>query len=398
MTKYGGLINFSRGSPEKTDLRYTKVYYYIMKVEEFHMKKIIGFMALMISTLFVLGACSSNEKRSSSKKDFSVILLIPGNLGDKSFFDSANNGLKQVKSDLKVKTKVIEMGTDETKWEPNFVDAAEENWDLIISGNAASDLMNDIATKYPDKKFMNFDNSGDKFEKNVYSVAYGTNEASFLAGAMAGLATRSKMAYTNPEQNIGFLGGMDIPGINDFLVGYIQGALKTNPDVKVTVSYAGSFTDPAKGKELGLVQYDSGVDISFNVAGQTGLGLIDAALAKDKYAIGVDTDQALLYKDSEPKKAEHILTSVVKNINITVFNAVKEAKEGSLKFGQHQLLGLKEKAVGLAKNDYYKTLPDDIKTEIDKLEKEISDGNIKVKSGFKMSADEMTSYRNSVKP
>ena len=362
------------------------------------MKKILKVMATGLVAIALLVACGA-PKDAGTTSDYSVLLLIPGNLGDKSFFDAANKGLDKVKEELQVETKVIEMGVDETKWEPNLIDAAEGKWDVIITGNGASDIMNDIAQEYPDKKFINFDNSdnqGGNIQDNIYSVSYGTNEASFLAGVLAASVTSSDMELANADKKIGFLGGMDIPGINDFLVGYIQGALHVDPEVKVVTSYAGSFTDPAKGKELSIVQYDSGVDIAFNVAGQTGLGLMDAANDKNKYAIGVDSDQAMLYKDSEPEKAAKILSSAVKHTDVVVFESVKKAMNDELAFGTHQLMGSADLGVGLAKNEYYETLPQDVKDKIVAAEADIASGKIVVKSGFDMTTDEITKYRNSV--
>ena len=104
--------------------------------------------------------------------------------------------------------------------------------------------------------------------------------------------------------------------INDFKVGYEQGAKYVDKDVKVLVSYVGSFSDSAKGKELVLAQYDQGADIGFNVAGETGLGLLDAAKEKKRYAIGVDSDQCLLFKDSDPLKASFIVVSMLKNVGL----------------------------------------------------------------------------------
>lgn len=150
----------------------------------------------------------------------------------------------------------------------------------------------------------------------MYNMSYSTNEVSFLAGAAAALATQSDMPNANKENIIGFVGGMDIPGINAFLVGYIQGAQYVDPEVKVAVSYAGDFVNPAKGKELSLIQYNSGVDIIFNVAGGTGLGIFDAAKEKTKYAIGVDSDQAMLLKDTDNDKANLIVTSAIKRSTV----------------------------------------------------------------------------------
>lgn len=191
---------------------------------------------------------------------------------------------------------------------------------------------------------------------------------------------------------------MDIPGINDFLVGYIQGAQYVDKDVKVQSIYAGDFTDPAKGKELGLGMYNSKVDIAFNVAGQTGLGLIDAAAESKKYAIGVDSDQAALYMDTDKEKAARVLTSVVKQIDRVIVESAEKAKAGTLEYGKHELIGLSVDAVALADNEIYKTVPENIRKRIDEIRQEIIDGKIEIKSGFKMTTQEITDYKESVKP
>ncbi|MDF2520038.1 MAG: basic rane lipoprotein [Clostridia bacterium] len=371
------------------------------------MKKI----ALILCTILILSigltACTGGGKTPADEAPqgqapdtdkLKVVLLIPGNLGDKSFFDAANAGLELVKSKLGAETKVIEMGTDSTKWEPNFIDASEGDWDIIISGNETTEIMNTLAVEYPDKRYIDFDTSVEETAENVYSMFYSTNEVSYLAGALAGLVTKSDMELANKENVIGFLGGMDIPGINDFLIGYIEGAKSVNPDVKVIISYAGDFGDPAKGKELGLVQYNSGADISFNVAGGTGLGLIDAAKDKNRYAIGVDSDQAMLFKDTDAEKASRIVTSAVKRIDQAIYNAVKAHQEGTLEYGKHNQVGIAEDGVGLAKNEYYEKLPQDIKDQIKAIEEKIAKGEIKVGTAFGQSTEQINELRESVKP
>jgi basic membrane protein A len=366
------------------------------------MKKLALILCMVLILSLGLTACAGGAKapeaQTPSADKLKVVLLIPGTLGDKSFFDASNAGLELVKKDLGAETKVIEMGTDSTKWEPTFIDVSEGDWDIIISGNETTELMNTLSVTYPDKRYINFDTSVAEAPANVYSMFYSTNQVSYLAGALAGLVTKSDMELANKENVIGFLGGMDIPGINDFLVGYIEGAKNVNPEVKVIVSYAGDFGDPAKGKELGLVQYNSGADISFNVAGGTGLGLIDAAKDKSKYAIGVDSDQAMLFKDSDPDKAVRIISSAVKRIDQAIFNAVKAHQEGTLQYGTHNEMGIAEGGVGLAKNEYYEKLPQNIKDQIEEIEQKVSKGEIKVGTAFGVSSDKINELRESVKP
>ena len=238
----------------------------------------------MVALLLLLSACggtkgttgsAGTENGGEQTDQLKVVLLIPGTLGDKSFFDAANHGLELVKSELGAQTKVIEMGTDKTKWEPTFNDISAEDWNIVISGGSEiTEMFNAAAEQHPDKTFINYDTDIEDAPANVYNMSYSTNEVSFLAGAVAALTTKSDMPNANKDNLIGFLGGMDIPGINAFLVGYIEGAKYVDPNIKVAVSYAGDFVNPAKGKELSLIQYNSGVDVIFNVAGGTGLGIL----------------------------------------------------------------------------------------------------------------------------
>ncbi|OPJ60214.1 BMP family ABC transporter substrate-binding protein [Clostridium oryzae] len=356
-------------------------------------------MLMIFTFTFALAACSQKGGSSSKKKGLKVVLLVPGNLGDKSYFDAANKGMKLIEKELNATTKVIEMGGDKTKWQPAVQDACGEDYDVIISGGDATEILNDAAKDNTDKKFINYDTTITETPENVYSMDYATNELSFLSGSLAALVTSSNMPNVNKDKVIGFLGGMDIPGINDFLVGYIQGAQYVDPSIKVNIAYAGDFANPGKGKELGLLQYNSNVDISFNVAGGTGLGLLDAAKNTNKYAIGVDSDQAEMFKDSDKKKAEHIVTSATKKIDMALLRAVKKAKNGTLKYGKHEKLGFKEGGVGIAKNEFYNQLvPKNIQTKVQKIEDKLKNGEIKVNTAFGMKTSEISKIRNAVKP
>ncbi|MGC9000121.1 BMP family lipoprotein, partial [Caldisericum sp.] len=305
----------------------------------------------------------------------------------KSFFDSANRGLEMAIKDLGVDGKVIEGGYDPAKWQPDLEQLAQGDSDIIIIGTwQMVDAVTAVAPKHPEKKFIIFDTSVDYTKGNlgnVYSILYKQNEASFLVGALAAMITTSNMPLANKDKVIGFLGGMDIPVINDFKVGYIQGAHYIDPEVKVLVSYAGSFNDPAKGKELVLAQYDQGADISFNVAGETGLGLIDAAKEKNKYAIGVDSDQYIMLKDKDPEAASHIVTSMMKNVDKSIYRALKLYLEGKLEFGKAEALGLAEDGVGIADNEnYQKLVPQEFRDKVNELAQKIIKGEIKVDTAF----------------
>ncbi len=206
-------------------------------------------LALALAASTAMGTFATTAAQAQDK----ILLIINGALGDKSFFDSAAKGMKMIKDRYgdDVETKILEIGDDPTKWEPVFLDASEQDWDLIIGGTyQMSETVGSVAQQYPDKKYILYDASVPYEEggyDNVYSIQYKQNEGSYLGGMLAAsLLKEGKLGDTG--KNLGFLGGMDIPVINDFLVGYIAGAQAIQPDAKIAISYAGSFMDAAKGK------------------------------------------------------------------------------------------------------------------------------------------------------
>jgi basic membrane protein A len=317
-----------------------------------------------------------------------VVLYMNGNLGDRAFFDSANRGFVRAQKELGITGKAIEGGYDPAKWEPDLEQLASGDWDVIIAGTwQLQEIVQKLAPQHPEKKWITYDTSVDYSKpgvENVYSILYSQNEGSYLAGALAAMLTTSKKVMgTNTDRKIGFIGGMDIPVINDFKVGYIQGAKDVDPKVEVLVSYAGNFNDPAKGKELALAMYDQGADIIFNGAAQTGLGILDAGKTKKQYTIGVDSDQYMLYKNSDPDMAAQIVTSMVKNIDESLFRALKLTIAGTLAYGKAETLGIKDKGVGLAINENYKKIvPPEFQAKITALADKIIKGQIKVDTAF----------------
>lgn len=318
-----------------------------------------------------------------------VILFINGFLGDKSFFDSAQRGVDRAAEELGVETKTIEATLDETQWEAAIVDAAaNEDYDIFIVGTFQMiALLEQIAPQYPDKGFIIYDAPVD-YENcecdNVYSVMYKQNEGSYLAGVYAAaMTTRDDIDGVNPEPVIGSIGGQDIPIISDFMLGYEQGATDTNPDIQTIRQFADSWNDPAKGKELAKAQYSQGVDIVFQIAAGTGQGVFEAAAEDGHYAIGVDSDQALIIEEADPDQADRILTSMMKNVDNSLFRAIQLHIEGELPYGQVESLGIAEGGVGLARNKYYdEHTPDEVKAMIDEAEQKIIAGEITVESAF----------------
>lgn len=332
-----------------------------------------------------------------------VALLINGTLGDRSFFDSAYDGVVAAQKELGITFRLLEMSYDQSVWDPTLADVSEQDYDVIILGTwQMTESLEEIAPWNPDKKYIIFDTEVDYSKgnlDNVYSIVYKQNEGSFLAGALAAMVTTSNMPKVNPNKAIGFLGGMDIPVINDFLVGYIEGALYVDPEIKVDISYIGSFDDSAKGKEMALAQYNRGVDIGFNVAGQAGLGQLDAAKDTDRWAIGVDSDQALLFETTDPVKANLIVTSMLKRIDNSLVRALRMHLEGTLPYGQAEALGMAEEAVGLADNNYFRELvPAEFRAELETIIEKIYNGEINVSSAIGMDNKTLNALRDSVRP
>jgi len=323
------------------------------------------------------------------KEKLKIVFYIPATLGDKAWADDSAEGFNRAIKELNIEGKFIEGGFDASKYESDLEQLSKGDWDLVIT--ATPSIINEftlVAQKNPDQKYIYLDDynttdfSDGKF-KNVVAVPFKQNEPSFLAGALSALIIPSDMPHTNNKSILGFIGGMDVPPMKDFLVGYTQGAHYVDPKIEVIESYANTFGDPAVGKELALVQYDQGVNIIYGVAGMTGLGIIDAAKERSQYVVGVDADQAMLIKDSDPEKAKLIITSVLKYFGDTTYKVIEMYKEGKLEFGKSMPLGLKDGAVGIAKSEIYEEIiPEKIRSQISDLEKKIINGEIKVESAI----------------
>jgi len=370
------------------------------------MRKIKIISAVLLIMVLVLTGCGNkkadSQETSAKERDLKIVFVCNGTLGDKSFLDSAAEGIEKMNTELGVDTKIIEAGFDKTKWQPALEDAADADYDIIIVGTwEMQEPLEAVAPLYPDKKFIIFDtqmdySSGDY--ENVYSISYKYNEESFLAGALAAMVTSSDMELANPEKSIGFIGGIDSPVINDYLVGYVEGAKYIDPDIKVSYSYIGDFSNSTKGKEMAVAQFNSNVDIVFAAAGQAGLGAIDAAKDESKYVIGVDGDQAMIFKDTDIEKANKILTSAVSNVGNSLFAAMEQELKGELQWGSGVSTGIADGTAELVDNEFYKELvPEEFRTKIVELEKQIAEGEIDVKSAIGMEASELEELLETVK-
>ncbi len=310
-----------------------------------------------------------------AQEPLDVVLVVHGNLGDKSFFDSAAAGVRQAESEGLITLRIIEAGTDRSRWQPALADAADTGYDVVIAGTFEMiGFVTELAPQYPETKFMVFDTTPDFAAcecGNVLGIMYQTSSAGYLAGWAAAKLSTSGI--------LGTIIGADFPTVTDFKVGFDQGAKAAKADVQILNANADTFIDPAKGKEIALAQIGQGADIIFPIAGGTGIGALQAVRDEGKLAVGVDSDQALIFAPTDPAQAEVIFTSVEKKVGQSLYLALKATAEGTQEFGKMVLLGLADGAVGISKNEYYeKIVPAEIRAEVDDLEKKIMAGEIVV--------------------
>ena len=340
------------------------------------------------------------ETEAASGEKVKVTLLVTGSFGDKAFNDSAQAGMKKIESEMgdQVEVEMIEMGSDKTKFEGSMLDAAESDADIIITGLwDMKEITEQVAQEFPEKKFIIFDTDVDYTLgdlSNVYSMSYKQNEGAFLAGVLAASVTSSDMEFANEDAVIGFVGAKDTAAvINDSAVGYIEGAQFVNPDIKVLVSYVGSYVDSATAKELALTQYSSGADCVFVAAGPASVGVIEAGAESQKYVIGVDSDQALAYEGKD--EANYIISSAIKGVGDSLLSSIERAQAGELPYGEHETLGLAEGAVGLADNEIYNTVvPEDVRTAVDGAKEKLLAGEVTVDTAYGMDEETLKGIIN----
>jgi basic membrane protein A len=301
------------------------------------------------------------EKKSEALK---VSLVVAGGLGDRSFYDSSNEGLEMIKKDFGVDGKVLECKNDATLFTDQLVQASNISEVVVVVGFEFYDVIQEVAKEFPAVKYIYIDNVIEGVE-NITSIDYKENEGAFLAGALA--------AMTSKTGKIGMVGGMDIPVIRNFQVGYEAGAKEVNKDIIVETIYAGDFEDPAKGKESALALYGKDVDIIFQVAGKTGEGVFEAAKDQGKMAIGVDSDQRYI-------NPEVIVASMIKGVNLSIYESVQKINDGTFEAGKTYEYGAKENGVKMAygTEDMIQIVTDETKAKIEALNQKIISGEIKV--------------------
>lgn len=298
------------------------------------------------------------------------LVLDKGGKDDKSFNSAAYLGAKKAETDLKIDLKYVE-ATDTNAIENLHRAFARKKFDLIIGvGFAQQEAVKKVAAQFPQIKFAVIDSEVNA--ANVRSLLFEEHEGSFLVGALAAMASKSN--------SVGFVGGMDIPLIRRFSMGYAAGAKYVNPKIKFTENYVGvtgeAWNNPAKAKELALAQIAKGSDVIFVAAGASNSGVFDAAEEKSKLAIGVDSNQNWI-------KPGIILTSMMKAVDVAVYDTIKETQAGKFTGGLVRY-GLKNNGVDYTLDKHNeKLITADMKKKVDEIKKKIIAGQIQVPDYYK---------------
>jgi basic membrane protein A len=284
---------------------------------------------------------SGSGGSSSQAKPLKVGLVTDiGGLNDRSFNQLANQGVQRAAQQLNVQARVLTSKSD-ADYVPNLSTLAQQKYDLVIGvGFLMANAMDTVASKFPNTKFaiIDVDQTTLKHKpKNVQGLLFKEQQSGYLAGYLAGLYVKDK----GGKQVIGSVGGQKIPPVDHYIAGYQAGAKKADPGIETLNGYSQDFVDQAKCKELALNQIQQGAQVVFQVAGQCGLGALDAAKEKGVQGIGVDADQSYL--------GSHILTSAIKKVDVAVFDTVKAAKAGSFQGGTNKTFQVSNNGTGIGK-------------------------------------------------
>jgi basic membrane protein A len=332
--------------------------------------KVLGWLCAANVLLLLVGLPRGAPLAKVTRVKIGLVFDV-GGIGDKSFNDAAYAGLSRAERELGLAVRYIEPA-DGTDRESALRELAAGGYDLVIGvGFIFTDDMRALALRYPKTKFACIDYSGpaEDMPKNLAGLRFREQEGSFLVGALAGLATRTK--------KVGFVGGMQIPLIRKFEVGYAAGVHHVCPACSVFGAYAGTepkaFADPTTGKELALSQYGRGADIVFHAAGKTGIGVFNAARGEGKWAIGVDSDQ-------RREALCCVVSSMVKGVDVAVFDVIQDVAAGRFAGGLHEL-GLAEGGVGYVWDDLTAEIASPaVHAQLEAIRAQIIAGTIKVPS------------------
>ena len=318
----------------------------------------------VLTTLMATVAIVAGTAIASAQDAGPAIVYGTSGKFDKSFNEMAYAGAEKFKADTGADYRDYETQAD-SQAEQGIRNFASRGFSPIVVTNFAyADQLKKVAGEFPDTQFVMIDDVVDA--PNVRSVTFKEHEGSYLVGLIAGLVSKTK--------TVGFIGGMDIPIIRKFGCGYAQGAIAggaTNVIRNMTGTTGAAFNDPVKGGEIATSQIGQNADVIFAAAGGTGIGVLQTVADADKLAIGVDSNQNYMHPG-------HILTSMIKRVDVAVYNAFTDAANGSF-VGGPQSLGLAEGGVDWALDEFNRDLiTPEIEAAVNEAKAKIIDGTLVV--------------------
>ncbi len=322
------------------------------------------FLKTLVGAAAVLGTATMALADAHAEFKPAVIFDLGGKF-DRSFNQASFEGAERFKEEFGIEYREFEIQSDAQREQALRRFAEQGNNPIVVAGFAYGSAMETVAAEFPDTSFAIIDMVVDL--PNVRSVVFNEHEGSYLVGVLAAMKSESG--------KVGFVGGMDIPLIRKFECGYIQGVKATNPDAEVFRNMTGTtgaaWNDPVKGGELAKGQIDQGADVVYHAAGGTGRGVLQAAADANVFGIGVDSNQNYLHPGS-------VLTSMLKRVDVAVYNAFKDSKEGNFSAG-FSVLGLAEDGVGYAVDDNNQSLlSEDMMAAVEDAKAKIISGEIQV--------------------
>ena len=338
-------------------------------------------------------AADTAEDTGATDGELKEIYVLIRDRGDLSYWDSMAEGGDRAVTDYadRANVHVTETTADVQANLSAMYEAADAGADLIITASDFKDNVVTVANEYPDIAFTIIsENILDQCTNgNVYGIDFATSQAAYLGGIVAAdIASQG-------NNTIGFIGGMDesLP-IQEYFWGYIQGAKAYNPDVKIVYNYVGAWNDPDTAKTQAMTQYnDAGADVIFACAGGSGNGVHNAAGETGKYVLGVDSDQSLQYTEDATIQ-ERFATSVIKEVGNAIYNIIGQyLDEGTLPFGEYEIVGLAEGTVGIVEGEALDAaLTDEGKAALEEAKAGIADGSVTVESAIGRDQDEIKAF------
>lgn len=300
-----------------------------------------------------------------------AIFLINGSLGDNSFYDSGEAGMKALAEEFGLDYRTIECGFDSAQYEPGL-NAAVQFADIIfVISYGYEDILKQYADDFPDKIFVNLDTTVQNSGGTITSVDYVEEESAYLAGVVAALVTSSDMPKANAEKIIGVVGGDTDPTVQSFIFAYKNGAEYIDPDVRTEVKFLGDWENSSKGKQAALQLYDQGADIVFQVAAAAGMGVLQASGERDLYSIGVDSNQNAIVPG-------HVVASDIKDVGLSIQNVYRTIVDGTYKPGEVLDYGLASGTVDVVFEDNGGILPQEIIDKVAEVRDMIMNGELAV--------------------